>query len=75
MGEDQKTAFEKIIDVIAKTQTLFPYDSSKPSLIQNFGSVKELETKFWAPITFASRFLNNAEIQYRINELEFFAIR
>ena len=81
-GEEQDNAFKSIINLVAKTPSLFHDDSSKKSRVKCEAShnglgaclVQEIEPGVWAPTAFASRFLNNAETKYSTNELEWLAI-
>ena len=70
-NEDQNKAFHNIIKMIAKIPSLYHFDSSKGSRIKCGAShnglgaclEQEVEPGIWAPTTFASRFLNNAEVK------------
>ena len=81
-GEEQTDAFQKILNLIANIPNLFHYDASKASRVECDAShsglgaclEQEVEPNVWAPIAFASRFLNSAEIKYSTNELELLAI-
>ena len=81
-GEEQTIAFQKILNLIANIPNLFHYDASKASRIKCDAShsglgaclEQEVEPNVWAPIAFASRFVNSAEIKYSTNELELLAI-
>ena len=81
-GEQQTIAFQKILNLIANIPNLFHYDASKASRVKCNAShsglgaclEQEVEPNVWAPIAFASRFLNSAEIKYSTNELELLAI-
>ena len=81
-GEEQTIAFQKILNLIANIPNLFHYDASKASRVKCDAShsglgaylEQEVEPNVWAPIAFASRFLNSAEIKYSTNELELLAI-
>ena len=81
-GEEQTIAFQKILNLIANIPNLFHYDASKASRLKCDAShsglgaclEQEVEPNVWAPIAFASRFLNSAEIKYSTNELELLAI-
>ena len=81
-GEEQIIAFQKILNLIANIPNLFLYDASKASRVKcdashrGLGACLELEVEpnVWAPIAFASRLLNSAEIKYSTNELELLAI-
>ena len=81
-GEEQDNAFKSIINLVAKIPNLFHYDSSKKSPVKCDAShnglgaclEQEFEPGVWAPTSFASRFLNNAETKYSTNELELLAI-
>ena len=81
-GEHQDKAFYDIIKMIAKIPSLYHFDSSKGSRVKCDAShngldaclEQEVEPGIWAPTAFASRFLNNAEVKYSTNELEFLAI-
>ena len=81
-GEEQDIAFQKILNLIANIPNLFHYDASKLSRVNCDAShsglgaclAQEVEPNVWAPIAFASRFLNSAEIKYSTNELELLAI-
>ena len=81
-GEEQTSAFQKILNLIANIPNLFHYDASKASRVKCDAShsglgtclEQEVEPNVWAPIAFASRFLNSTEIKYSTNELELLAI-
>ena len=80
--EEQDTAFQKILDLIATIPNLYHYDASLASRVKcdashsGLGACLEQQVapNVWAPISFASRFLNSAEIKYSTNELELLAI-
>ena len=75
-GEEHDHAFQKILNLIANIPNLFHYDASKASRVKCDASLsglgacleQEVEPNVWAPIAFASRFLNSAEINYSTNE-------
>ena len=81
-GEEKDTPFQKILDLIADIPNLYHYDASKASRVKceashsGLGACLEQEVapNVWAPIAFASRFLNSAETKYSTNELELLAI-
>ena len=81
-GEEQVSAFQKTLDLIANIPNLFHHDASKASRVKcdpshsGLGACleQEVEPNIWALIAFASRFLNSAELKYSTNELEFLAI-
>ena len=63
--EIEKVSYNAHFDVNAKTRVT--RDASKSGL----GAVLEQQKEGqWTPIAYASRFLNNAEEKYIINELE-----
>ena len=82
VGEEQTIALQKILNLIANIPNLFHYDAAKASRVKcdanhsGLGACleQEVEPNVWAPIAFASRFLNSAEIKYSTNELELLAI-
>ena len=82
MGGRARHCVQKILNLIANIPNLFHYDASKASRVNCDSShsglgaclEQEVEPTVWAPIAFASRFLNSVEIKYNINELELLAI-
>ena len=81
-GKEQDRAFQKILNLIANIPNLFHYDASKASRVKCDAShsglssclEQEVEPNVWAPIAFASRFLNSAKIKYSTNDLELLSI-
>ena len=82
MGEDQQSAFVKILQLIANITKLFHYDQHRNTRVKcdachnGLGAAleQEVEGDVWVPIAFASRFLNDQEKKYSTNELELLAI-
>ena len=81
-NESQEAAFRKILDLSAEITDLFYYDPAKKTPVKcdashrGLGACLEQETDagLWVPISFASLFLNSAELKYSTNELEQLAV-
>ncbi len=81
-GSQQQNAFDQIKHDIAKITTLKHYDPKAPSTLTTDASRKGLGATLWQtdengkrPVAFASRYLNSAEQNYAINELELLAVK
>ena len=82
MGGRARSWVPENLNLIANIPYLFHYEASKASRVKCDASHSELracleqevEPNVWAPIAFASRFLDSAEIKYSTNELELLAI-
>ena len=80
--EPQEGAFQKILDLVAEITDLILYDPAKKTRVKcdashsGLGTCLEQETDagLWVPLSFASRFLNSAELKYNTNELELLAV-
>ncbi len=79
-GEAQQKAFDQIRHDITNIATLEHYDPTATTILSTDASTKELGATLWQddagrrPMAFASRFLNAAERNYAINELELLAV-
>ena len=81
-NEPQEAAFQKILELVAEITDLYHYDPAKRTRVKcdashsALGACLEQETEegLWVPISFASRFLNTAELKYSTNELELLAV-
>ena len=77
-NESQEAAFQKILVLVAEITDLFHNNPAKRTRVKcdashsSLGACLEQETEegLWVPISFASRFLNSAELKYSTNELE-----
>ena len=81
-GAAQRKAFDQIKHDIAHIATLKHYDPSATTILSTDASTKGLGATLWQedsegrrPVAFASRFLNAAERNYAINELELLAVK
>ena len=81
-NEPQETAFQKILELVAKITDLFHYDPARQTRIKCDASHSGLgacleqnnDAGLWVPISFASRFLNSAEFESSTNGLELLAV-
>ena len=70
------------MELVAEITEMYHYDPAKRTRVKcdashsGFGACLEQETEkgLWVPISFASRFLNTAELKYSTNELELLAV-
>ena len=80
-NEPQETVLQKLLDLLAEITNLFHYHQAKKTRVKcdathsGLGACMEQETDagLWVLISFASRFLNSAELKYSTNELELLA--
>ena len=81
-NESQEAAFRKILDLIAEITDLYYYGPAKKPRVKCDAShiglgaclEQEKDAGLWFPISFASSFLNSAELKYSMNELEQLAV-
>ncbi len=81
-GSSQQNAFDQIKSDIANIASLKHYDPNAPTILSTDASRKVLGATLWQtdhqsqrPVAFASRYLNQTEQIYAINELELLAVK